>query len=141
MKELKEGSLKRILFVCVENSCRSQMAEGFARSLGSKVIEAYSAGSHPSGTVNPRAIEVMKEVGIDLSGFRSKGFPDLPIPSFDYAVTLGCRDACPLVPAQRHIEWRIEDPKGKDIASFRTVRDAIRRHVEQLVVSLADNEL
>ena len=106
--------MKKILFVCVENSCRSQIAEGFAKTLGKGIVAAYSAGSRPSGVVNPNAIKVMKEAGIDISYQISNGFNDLPTKEFDYAITLGCQDTCPFVPAEKHISWQIEDPKDKD---------------------------
>lgn len=125
--------MKRVLFVCVENSCRSQIAEGFAKALGKDIVEAYSAGSKPSGKVNPMAIEVMREIDIDISGQKSKGFAELPIKNFDYVITLGCKDVCPFVSAKEHIEWQISDPKGKDTKFFRNVRDAIKCKVEELV--------
>jgi glutathione/glutaredoxin type arsenate reductase len=121
--------MQKVLFVCIENSCRSQIAEGFARSLGKDVIEAYSAGSKPSGKVNPDAIKVMREAGIDISLQESKGFSDLTGKNFDYVITLGCGDACPFVPADKHIEWKIENPMGKDLDFFRQTRDEIRDKV------------
>ncbi|HVN66875.1 MAG TPA: arsenate reductase ArsC [Candidatus Sulfotelmatobacter sp.] len=123
----------KILFVCVENSCRSQMAEGFARVLGGDKIEAFSAGSKPSGTVDPDAIVVMKEVDIDISQARSKGFADLPVQDYDYAVTMGCEDVCPFFPAREELIWDIPDPKGRDLIVFRTVRDEIKRQVAALI--------
>jgi len=97
----------KVVFVCVENSNRSQMAEAFAKLAG---VEAYSAGSRPSGKINPKAIEAMKELGYDLSAHQSKGLNDLPAERFDVAVTMGCGDACPLVRATRREEWQIPDP-------------------------------
>jgi len=125
--------MKKILFVCIENSCRSQIAEGFAKNLGKDVIETYSAGSRPSGKVDPMAIEVMQEIGIDISSQTSKGFLELPVKKFDYVITLGCKDVCPFVPASEHIEWQISDPKDKGIDFFRKVRDEIRREIEKLI--------
>lgn len=125
--------MKKILFVCVENSGRSQMAEGFARHLGKGIIEPYSAGTKPSGKVKSGAIEVMAEAGIDISSQRSKGFADLPVKDFDAVVTMGCGDVCPFVPAKEHIEWKIEDPKGKDMPFFRKVRDQIKEKVAALI--------
>lgn len=95
--------MKRILFICVENACRSQIAEGFARALGKGKVEAYSAGSRPSGKVNTRAVALMKERGIDISSQTSKSFDDLPVKEFDYAVTMGCPDSCPFIPNTRLI--------------------------------------
>lgn len=96
-------------------------------------LHIYSAGSRPSGTVNPTAINVMQEVGIDISSNDSKGFDDLPVKKFNRVITLGCGDQCPFVPADTHIDWKIPDPKGHDLAFFRSVRDLIKQHVEQLV--------
>src|SRR5205823_12873002 len=92
---------RRVLFVCVENSNRSQMAEAFARRHGGDRVEAHSAGSRPSGKVNPRAVEMMREAGIDLARHRSKSLGELPDVEFDVAVTMGCADACPLVRGRR----------------------------------------
>ncbi|MDD5655292.1 MAG: arsenate reductase ArsC [Candidatus Omnitrophota bacterium] len=127
--------MKKVLFVCVENSCRSQMAEGFARQYGGNVLEAYSAGSKPSGTVNPYAVKVMREAGIDISLQESKGFNELPAKEFDYVITLGCQDTCPFVPAVKHLEWQIEDPKGRDLDFFRSVRDNIKLKVQELIAA------
>jgi arsenate reductase len=128
---------KKVLFVCVENSCRSQMAEGFAKYFGKDTLEAYSAGSKPSGKVNPAAIQVMRESGIDILEQKSKGFNDLAIKKFDYVITLGCQDVCPFVPADKHIEWEIADPKGKDITFFRKIRDEIKDKIIGLTKELA----
>ncbi|MFA5394141.1 MAG: arsenate reductase ArsC [Candidatus Ratteibacteria bacterium] len=130
--------MRKILFVCVENSCRSQMAEGFARSLGEGIIEAYSAGSRPSGKINPEAIKVMQEVGIDMSSQESKGFDRLSVKWFDYVITLGCQDTCPFVPAKEHIEWNIDDPKGKEVEFFRKVRDNIADNVKELLKNIGN---
>ncbi|MEI8176800.1 MAG: arsenate reductase ArsC [Candidatus Omnitrophota bacterium] len=125
--------MKKVLFVCVENSCRSQIAEGIAKHFYSKVIEAYSAGSRPSGVVNPDAIAVMREIGVDISKNSSKGFRDLPTQDFDYVVTLGCKDTCPFFPAKSFKEWEIPDPKGKDIEFFRRTRERLREEIKRLV--------
>ena len=130
--------MKKILFVCVENSCRSQIAEGFARNLGEGIIEVYSAGSRPSGKINPEAIRVMQELGIDISSQRSKGFDQLPVKEFDYVITLGCQDACPFVPAKQHLDWKVADPKGKDVEFFRKVRDNIAEAVKELIKNVGD---
>jgi len=124
------GTRKRLLFVCVENSNRSQMAEAFARMLGA---DAWSAGSRPSGRVNPKAIDAMREVGYDLSVHRSKSVDELPRGEFDCVVTMGCGDACPAVRARRREEWEIPDPRGMDPDAFRRVRDLIRSRVAELV--------
>ena len=132
--------MKKVLFVCVENSCRSQMAEGFAKIFGNNIFEPYSAGSKPSGKVDPMAVKVMKEADIDISSRTSKGFTDLSVKEFDMVITLGCGDVCPFVPAKEHIEWKIDDPKGKDIEYFRIVRDNIQDHVKKLAESLIRSE-
>jgi protein-tyrosine-phosphatase len=129
------GPRRRVLFVCVENSCRSQIAEGFARSLGLPGLEIESAGSRPSGVVNPRAVRFMAERGIDLSAQRSKGLDDLPGGvTWDDVVTMGCGDACPNLPARRRHDWDLPDPKDLDDASFRAVRDRIETLVRALVL-------
>jgi len=125
--------MKSVLFVCVHNSCRSQMAEGFARSYGADKVMACSAGSRPSGVVDSGAIKVMGEVGIDISDAASNGFDDLPKKEFDYVVTMGCGDACPFVPARKNLDWDIMDPKGKGEEFFRKVRDQIGQNVRQLI--------
>ncbi len=132
---------KRILFVCVENANRSQMAEAFARIHGGNQVEALSAGSRPSGKVNPRAIEFMKEVGYDLSQHDSKPLDQFNGTEVDVAVTMGCGDACPLVRAQRREEWNIPDPKELPPEEFRKVRDLIESKVKALLASLSqENE-
>lgn len=119
----------KAVFVCVENSNRSQMAEAFARMAG---VEAYSAGSRPSGKVNPKAIEAMQELGYDLSTHHSKSLDELPEVEFDVAVTMGCGDACPNLKAARREDWEIPDPKELPPEQFREVRDLIARKVQQL---------
>lgn len=133
MAEKRKTSL---LFVCIENSCRSQMAEGFARALGGDKIEAFSAGSWPSGIVNPEAIAAMKEVGIDISQQSSKGFKDLPRQDLDYVITMGCEDICPFFPAQQELAWDIPDPKGRGPEVFREVRDRIKKQVMELLKNI-----
>jgi protein-tyrosine-phosphatase len=128
---------KNIVFVCIENSNRSQMAEAFARIHGAGQVEAYSSGSRPSGVVNPKAIESMSEKGYDLSAHRSKGLADLPQIEWDAVVTMGCGDACPMLKAQRRIDWQIPDPKHLPPEEFRVVRDEIERNVQALLKELA----
>ncbi len=122
----------RYLFICVENSCRSQMAEAYARMAGA---EAYSAGSAASGIVNPKAIASMAEVGYDLAAHKSETVDALPPGAFDVVVSMGCGDACPTVPAARRIEWDIPDPKQMDPQEFAKVRDRIRAEVEALLAA------
>jgi len=126
--------LHHVLFVCVENSCRSQMAEGFARALAPERLVAHSAGSRPSGRVNPRAVQFMAERGIDLSPHASTGLDDIPQGIvWDWVVTMGCGDACPFVPARQRLDWDLPDPKHLDDAGFRDVRDRIEKLVRDLV--------
>jgi protein-tyrosine-phosphatase len=125
--------MKRFLFVCVENSCRSQMAEAFARIYGGDSVEAYSAGSHPSGIVNPKAIESMREVGYDLSTHESKSLDDLPDVEWDFVATMGCGDECPFVRAKHREDWQIPDPKNMEPDDFRKVRDEISESVKILL--------
>jgi len=120
----------KAVFVCVENSNRSQMAEAFARMAG---IEAYSAGSRPSGQVNPKAIEAMKELGYDLSAHQSKSLDELLNEPFDLAVTMGCGDQCPNLCATRREDWNIPDPKEMPPDQFRQVRDLIGQKVKELL--------
>ena len=122
-----------LLFVCIENSNRSQMAEGFARTLGKGRVSAFSAGSRPSGQINPRAVEFMKEKGIDLTVQLSKGLDDLPKIRWDWIVTMGCGDACPMLPARHRLDWELTDPKHLEDAGFRAVRDKIEAHVTDLI--------
>lgn len=128
--------MKRILFVCVENSNRSQMAEAFARIHGAGKVEAFSAGSRPSGRVNPKAVEAMKELGYDLTTHSSKGLEDFNGTDVDVAVTMGCGDECPLVHAKRRLDWQIPDPRGMAPEEFRGVRDLIEAKVRELLTAL-----
>lgn len=125
--------MKRLLFVCIENSNRSQMAQAFAKLYGGADVEAFSAGSKPSGKINPKAIAAMKELNYDLSDHASKSLNDLPDVAFDYAITMGCGDACPLVKAQHRLDWNIPDPREMDETEFRKVRDLIGEKVKALL--------
>ena len=127
------AGVPNLLFVCVGNSCRSQMAEAFARRLGGGRVNAWSAGSRPSGEVDPRAVRLMREKGIELGGQSSKGLADLPPLPWDGLVTMGCGDACPLVPARRRLDWALPDPKELDDDGFRQVRDRIEKLVAELI--------
>jgi protein-tyrosine-phosphatase len=128
--------MKRVLFVCVENSNRSQMAEALARMHGQGRIEASSAGSRPSGKVNPKAVAAMKEVGYDLSAHRSKSLTDLAGQEFDIVVTMGCGDECPFVRAKERQDWQIPDPREMPPEQFRAVRDLIEEKVRALIAGL-----
>ena len=128
---------KKLLFVCVENSNRSQMSQAFAIMLGGEHVEAYSAGSKPSGIVNPKAIAAMKELGYDLSKHDSKSLKEVEaFAPFDAVVTMGCGDACPWMPAKQFIDWQIPDPKYLEPAEFNEVRDFIRGKVSELLLSI-----
>ncbi len=129
-------SPKIVLFVCVENSNRSQMAEAFARIHGGPGVVAASSGSRPSGRVNPRAVEFMKEVGYDLSTHASKSLAEFDGQDIAVAVTMGCGDECPLVKAARREEWQIPDPKEMPADDYRKVRDLIEAKVKALLADL-----
>ena len=128
--------MKRLLFVCVENANRSQMAEAFARIHGGANVEALSAGSRPSGVINPRAIRFMAERGYDLASHASKSLDEVD-GEFDAVVTMGCGDSCPWVPARRREDWALPDPKHLDDDGYRTVRDDIESRVRALLAGLA----
>ena len=129
--------MKKILFVCIENSNRSQMAEAFAKALGRGTVQVYSAGSAPFGRVNPNAMAYMKELGHDLSSNRSKSLNEVKqFSPFDVVVTMGCGDACPWMPAKKFVDWDIPDPKEMNENDFREVRDLIGDKVKQMLASL-----
>lgn len=128
---------KHLLFVCVENSCRSQIAEAFARIHGGERIEAYSAGSRPSGVVNPKAIDTMQEIGYDLTAHTSKSLDDIPEITYDFVATMGCGDECPFILAKHREDWQIPDPKNMPLDQFREVREEI----EQKVIAVIETRL
>lgn len=130
-------ALPRVLFVCVENSNRSQMAEAFARLHGAGRVEAFSAGSRPSGRINPRAIEAMRERGCDLSTHVSKSLAELPRGEYAAVVTMGCGEACPDVRAFIREDWSLPDPREMPPEEFRAVRDAIEAKVLALLARVA----
>lgn len=129
---------RRVVFVCIENSNRSQMAEAFARIHGGDQIEAFSAGSQPSGKINPKAVAAMKELGYDLTAHTSKGLGEFNGKDFDAAVTMGCGDECPLVRAKRREDWQIPDPKEMPPEKFREIRDLIEMKVKELLKKLTE---
>lgn len=125
---------KKLLFVCIENSNRSQMSQAFAKIHGGENVEAYSAGSNPSGIVNPKAIAAMKELGYDLSTHDSKSLDEVKeFAPFDAVVTMGCGDACPWMPAKKFVDWVIPDPKHMEPIEFNGVRDFIEEKVKELL--------
>ena len=131
-------SPKRVLFVCVENSNRSQIAEAFARIHGGEKVEAYSAGSRPSGRVNPKAIEAMREIGYDLSVHTSKSLSEIPDVEFDFVATMGCGDECPFVRVKQREDWNIPDPKEMPPEEFRAVRDLIEARVKETLALVSE---
>lgn len=127
---------RRVLFVCVENSNRSQMAEAFARIHGGDAVEAYSAGSRPSGIVNPKAVSAMREIGYDLATHSSKSLDEIPNIQYDLVATMGCGDACPFVMAVHREDWQVPDPKNLPPDEFRKVRDLIEDKVKTALSAL-----
>lgn len=126
-----------VLFVCVHNAGRSQMAAGWLRHLAGDRVEVLSAGSAPAEGINPVAVEAMAEVGIDIAGQQPKLLSDAAVQSSDVVITMGCGDACPFYPGTRYEDWALEDPAGQGIDAVRPIRDEIRRRVEELIDSLA----
>ena len=132
--------MKKVLFVCVENSCRSQMAEAFAKMHGKGIVDAYSSGSRPSGIVNPKAIVAMAEVGYDLSKHGSVGLDEIPQEEYEYAITMGCGDECPMIPAKNREDWALPDPKNMDAIEFAKVRDIIETEVKVLIKNITQEK-
>jgi arsenate reductase len=126
-----------VLFVCVHNAGRSQMAAGFLTHLANGRIEVRSAGSAPGDQVNPVAVAAMKEVGIDISAAQPKILTPDAVRESDVCVTMGCGDACPYFPGKRYLDWVLDDPAGQDLAAVRPIRDEIERRVRALIDELA----
>lgn len=129
----------KIAFVCTGNSCRSQMAEGWAKELGEDLLESYSAGTHPAAAVNPSAIEVMQEAGVDISTYQPKLLDAIP-QEVDILVTMGCGVVCPFLPADQREDWGLEDPVGKPMEEFRKTRDIIKGKMLVLLDQLQNNK-
>jgi arsenate reductase (thioredoxin) len=125
-----------VLFLCVHNAGRSQMAAGFLRHLAGDSIDVFSGGSAPGTQVNAAAIEAMNEVGIDISAEHPKPWTDEMVRAVDVIVSMGCGDACPVLPGKRYEDWDLADPAGQPVEFVREVRDDIRQRVEQLIASL-----
>lgn len=125
-----------VLFVCVHNAGRSQMAAGFLTHLAGDAIEVRSAGSAPAGTLNPTAVAAMAEVGIDIAGRSPKILTADAVQSSDVVITMGCGDTCPVFPGISYRDWDLPDPAGKGIEDVRPIRDAIRARVEALIAEL-----
>lgn len=133
--------MKKVVgFICVHNSCRSQMAEGWAKKLGAEVIDAYSAGTENYPAVKPLAVEVMEEAGVDMSAHHPKLLSDIP-ESLDILITMGCNVECPFVPSKHREDWGLTDPSGGPIEDFRVTRDLIKTKVEQLIERIQKGEL
>ena len=125
--------MKTVLFVCVHNAGRSQIAAGFMQSLGKDKVNVLSAGSMPKDQINPVAVEVMKEVGIDISNNQPKILTTEQVKESDVVITMGCGDACPIFPGKRYEDWQLEDPAGKDLETVRRIRDEIKSRIETLI--------
>ena len=125
-----------VLFVCVHNAGRSQMAAGWLRHLAGDAVEVRSAGSAPAETINPAAVEAMAEVGIDITDQRPKKLDWETAESSDVIITMGCGDACPIFPGKRYEDWKLEDPAGKGVESVRPIRDEIKVRIEALLADL-----
>ena len=124
--------MKKVAFVCIHNSCRSQMAEGFGRMLGASTFEAYSAGTENYPQVKPLAVEVMEEIGVDMSTQFPKLLSDLP-ENIDIIITMGCGVECPSLPCEYREDWGLEDPSGGPIEGFRLTRELVKKKVEELI--------
>ncbi|MEW6623084.1 MAG: arsenate reductase ArsC [Bacillota bacterium] len=130
---------KKVAFVCVHNSCRSQMAEGWAKKLGEGLLEAYSAGTEHYPEVKPLAVQVMKEAGVDMSGHYPKLLNDIP-KEIDILITMGCNVECPYIPCSYREDWGLTDPSGGPIEDYRKTRDIIKEKVEQLIDRIGKGE-
>ncbi|NUR28134.1 MAG: arsenate reductase ArsC [Catenulispora sp.] len=126
-----------VLFVCVHNAGRSQMAAGWLTHLAGDRVEVRSAGSEPADRVNPVAVEAMREVGVDITGEQPKVLTGDAVQASDVVITMGCGDACPIFPGRRYEDWKLDDPAGQGIEAVRPIRDEIRRRVESLIAELS----
>lgn len=125
-----------VLFVCVHNAGRSQMAAGFLRHLGGDRIEVLSAGSEPADQINPTAVAAMAEVGIDIAGAQPQVLTTESVQHSDVVITMGCGDACPIFPGKRYEDWKLDDPAGQGLEAVRVIRDDIRARIETLIAEL-----
>jgi arsenate reductase len=138
--ELPEVRVPTVLFLCVHNAGRSQMAAAWLRALGGERVRVLSAGSAPAESVNPAAVEVMSEVGIDLAAYEPQRWTDAMVEQADVVVSMGCGDRCPVLPATRYLDWALEDPAGQGADAVRVIRDQIRERVEGLLAELLGAE-
>jgi arsenate reductase len=128
--------LASVMFVCVHNAGRSQMAQGFLHHFAGDRIEVRSSGTMPGDQVNPSAVAAMAELGIDISAAKPKVLTDDDVRASDYVITMGCGDACPFYPGKIYLDWKIEDPAGKGVESVRPIRDEIKNLVENLIAEI-----
>ncbi|TQJ85560.1 arsenate reductase ArsC [Streptomyces sp. SLBN-31] len=133
---MTSSPLASVLFVCVHNAGRSQMAAGFLDHLAGGRIEVRSAGSVPGDQVNPAAVEAMREVGVDISAAKPKILTTEAVQASDYVITMGCGDACPVFPGKTYLDWALEDPAGKGVEAVRPIRDEIRKRIEALIAEI-----
>ncbi|MFF3637981.1 arsenate reductase ArsC [Streptomyces sp. NPDC002250] len=133
---MSSSPLASVLFVCVHNAGRSQMAAGFLSHLAGDRIDVRSAGSVPGDQVNPAAVEAMKEVGVDITAATPKVLTTEAVQASDYVITMGCGDACPVFPGKRYLDWALEDPAGKGVEAVRPIRDEIKSRVEALITEI-----
>lgn len=139
-KTVAGEKMKNVLFVCVENSCRSQLAEAFGHMLGKDILQVYSSGSRPSGKVNDKAVATMQEIGYDLTTHSSKSLQQIPDINYDYVITMGCGDECPYVRGKIRQDWGIPDPKHLDQHEFAKIRDLIKQKVMDLIQQIRNTE-
>ncbi len=130
------SDIPAVLFLCVHNSGRSQMAAGFLRHLAGDRVVVYSGGSEPASQINPTAVAAMREVGVDITDEFPKPWTDEIVRAVDVVVTMGCGDACPVYPGKRYEDWELDDPAGADLDAVRRIRDEVRGRVEQLLASI-----
>ncbi|MEL7978056.1 arsenate reductase ArsC [Isoptericola sp. F-RaC21] len=136
MPALPDGTRPSVLFVCVHNAGRSQMAAGFLSALSGGAVEVRSAGSMPADRINPVAVEAMAEAGVDLAGEQPKVLTTDAVRASDVVITMGCGDACPIFPGKRYEDWELDDPAGQGLDAVRPIRDDIERRVRGLLASL-----
>jgi len=128
--------LPSVMFVCVHNAGRSQMAQGFLQHLAGDRVEVRSSGTMPADQVNPSAVAAMAELGIDITSAKPKVLTDEDVRASDYVITMGCGDACPFYPGKKYLDWKLEDPAGKGVEAVRPIRDQIKALVENLVAEI-----
>jgi len=133
---LTTATTTSVLFVCVHNAGRSQMAAGFLSQLAGDRIEVRSAGSLPAEQVNPAVVAAMKEVGVDISGQTPKVLTPEVVQASDYVITMGCGDACPIFPGKKYLDWALDDPAGKGVEAVRPIRDEINTRVQALIAEI-----